>query len=284
MIIAQITDPHVVARGRKMQGVLDTNAAIQRAVAHLRGLVPRPQAVLVTGDLADEGDAPGYAFLREELDQLEMPYYVIPGNHDQRAPLLAAFAGHASANEAGFVQYAVDAGPLRLIALDTLVEGHDDGMLCGDRLAWLERELSAAPQRPTLLFMHHPPFETGIWWMDASGLSGAAELREIVSRHPQVKQIVCGHIHRAIQTGWGGTGVSIAPSTSHQVHLDLVPESPPHMIMEPPACHLHVFDGRGFVSHNSYIDTPTPPVDLTVYMGDWAKLKQELRARKAALR
>src|SRR5262249_3407056 len=101
MIIAQITDLHVVERGQKLSGLLDTNAMALAAVSHLNTLVPRPNVVLVTGDLVDHGHASEYVWLRELLDGLKMPYYVIPGNHDRRAPLLAAFAGHAEASPAG---------------------------------------------------------------------------------------------------------------------------------------------------------------------------------------
>jgi 3',5'-cyclic AMP phosphodiesterase CpdA len=275
----------VVERGRKLEGMIDTNGAAEAAVKHLTALVPRPDVVLVTGDLADHGAANEYALLREFLDRLPMPYFVIPGNHDRRAPLLDVFApSRASSSPGGFVQYAVDDFPLRMIALDTLLEGRDDGSLCDTRLEWLDKTLAIEPERPTLIFMHHPPFETGIWWMDSGGLNGAVALRHTVARHPQVKRIVCGHVHRPIQTAWDGVVVSIAPSTSHQVYLDLVPESPPQAVIEPTACHLHVFTGGESITHTSYINWPQKPIDLSVYLGDWESLKVEMRARKAALR
>ena len=78
--------------------------------------------------------------------------------------------------------------------------------------------------------------------------------------------------------------VTVAPSTAHQVHLDLVPEARPHFILEPPACELHVFHGTDFVTHTSYISWPEKPVDLTQFLGDWESVRAEMRARKAALR
>ncbi len=283
MLIAQITDLHVVDRGQKLAGVLDTNAMARAALAHLNTLVPRPDVVLVTGDLAEHGQASEYAVLRELLDGLVMPYYVIPGNHDRRTPLLAAFAAHAESSSSGFVQYALDRYPVRLVALDTLSEGRQDGLLCSARLTWLAETLAGAPDRPTLLFMHHPPFATGIWWLDTAGLVGAAALRQVVARHPQVGRIICGHIHRSIQTTWGGTLVTVAPSTAYQVHLDLGPERPPQCILEPPACQLHVFDGQGFVTHTSYVNWPQQPIDVSSFLGDWEAVKAERRARQTAL-
>ena len=283
MIVAQVTDLHVVERGQKMKGMLDTNTMAAAAIEHVKALAPRPDVVLVTGDLADDGNVAQYHFLRELLDGMAIPYYVIPGNHDHRAPLLQVFEGHVAA-AGDFLQYVIDDYPVRLIALDTLIEDRDDGLLCDRRLAWLDEALRGAPQRPTLIFMHHPPFETGVWWMDASGLSGSASLRAIVARHPQVQRIICGHVHRPIQTSWGATLISVAPSTAYQVHLDLVPESRPCFILEPPACQLHVFDGHGFVSHTSYVGWPQLPVDLSPMMGGWDLVRRELRARKEALR
>src|SRR5262249_45251102 len=205
MLIAQITDLHVVDRGQKLAGVLDTNAMARAALAHLNTLVPRPDVVLVTGDLAEHGQASEYAVLRELLDGLAMPYYVIPGNHDRRTPLLPAFAEHAESSSLGFVQYAIDRYPGRLVALATVSGGGQEGLRRSARLTWPEESRAGAPDRRTLLFMHHPPFATGIWWLDTAGLSGAAALRQVVARHPQVGRIICGHIHRSIQTNWGGT-------------------------------------------------------------------------------
>ncbi len=284
LIIAQITDLHVVAPGQRLAGVVDTNSMAEAAISHLNGLVPRPDLVLGTGDLVDNGEPSEYMRLREIFDDLEIPYYLIPGNHDRRAPLLEFFAGHVESGPSGFIQYTIEGHPVRLVALDTLNEGTQDGLLCNERLAWLDETLRQAPDRPTLIFMHHPPFETGIWWMDTSGLSGASDLREVIARHPQVARIVCGHIHRPIQVGWGGTLVSIAPSTAHQVHLDLVPENKPHFILEPPACQLHFFDGRDLITHTTYVNWPQKPIDLTQFMEDWEAVKAEWRARKAALR
>lgn len=284
MIIVQLTDTHVMPRGEKLAGLIDTNGMLAEAVRHVNSLEPRPALALVTGDLVDRPSVESYAMLRELLDRLEIESFLIPGNHDARPLLVAAFAHHAYLPRDGFLQYTVEEHPVRLVALDTTLPDRDEGRLCDERLAWLDQTLAAAPDRPTLILMHHPPFETGIWWMDAQGLGGAAAMRAVVERHPQVALVVCGHLHRPIQTGWGGTVVSVAPSTAHQVHLDLVPESRPHMVFEPPACHLHVWNGEGFVTHTSYVGWHEKPVDISPYMGDWEQVRAELRRLKGTLR
>ena len=134
--------------------------------------------------------------------------------------------------------------------------------MCAERLGWLAARLDEAPDRPTVLFMHHPPFATGIRHMDALGLAGAEALATLVARHPQVERVLCGHLHRPIQVRWAGTVASTAPSTAHQVVLDLADDAPATFAMEPPACQLHVWrPGTGLISHTSYIgrfDGPYP--------------------------
>jgi 3',5'-cyclic-AMP phosphodiesterase len=191
-----------------------------------------------------------------------MPVYLIPGNHDDRGALVAAFTAHRYLPRDGFVQYVVDAGPLRLIALDTLVPGKGSGWLCAERLAWLASQLDEAPARPTIILMHHPPFRTGIAHMDRLGLDNAEAFATVVRRHPQIEAIVCGHLHRPIQTRWNGTIAMTSPSTAHQVALDLRPDAPSAFMMEPPAFLLHVWHAdTGVITHTSYIggfDGPYP--------------------------
>jgi 3',5'-cyclic AMP phosphodiesterase CpdA len=171
MIIGQITDTHVLPEGRKLGNLIDTNAQLEAAVCLLNRLSTPPDAVLVTGDLTDDGECESYAVLRARLAALDSPFYLIPGNHDRRQALVDAFPDHAYLPRTGYLQYAIEDHAVRLIALDTLVEGSEDGALCEERLAWLDAALAAEPDRPALVFMHHPPFESGIWWMDAMGLS-----------------------------------------------------------------------------------------------------------------
>jgi 3',5'-cyclic AMP phosphodiesterase CpdA len=255
MIIAQITDTHVRHKGGLAYERVATDLMLEAAVRHLNTMRPQPTVVVATGDLCDRGAAEEYTHLRAILSEFEMPVFLIPGNHDDRAALRDAFSDHAYLPKDGdFLHYAVDDYPVRLIGLDTVVPGEAGGHLCAERLDWLAERLDAGPARPTVLFMHHPPFATGVKHMDEIGLDGAEALAEIVARHPQIERILCGHLHRPIQMRWHGTLVSTAPSTAHQVVLDLRHDAPAEFNMEPPACQLHVWDAaQGLVSHTSYI-------------------------------
>ncbi|MFO1154183.1 MAG: phosphodiesterase [Rhodospirillales bacterium] len=242
MLIAQISDTHLRASGRLLHGQIDTARALDACIAHLRRLDPAPDLVLATGDLADGGLPEEYARLRAAFDQLPMPVYVIPGNHDDREALRSSFADHGYLPAHGeFLHYTIEDFPLRLIGLDTVIPGEVGGALCPARLAWLGERLDEQPKRPTLIFMHHPPFPTGIGFMDWPPLYGASELQELVRRHPQVRQVVCGHIHRAIHVSWAGTTAAVAPSVVYQMNLALRPDDGFLLIDQPPAIALYLW-------------------------------------------
>jgi len=255
MLIVQLSDMHIRAEGQLLYDRIDTAAYLERAVAHVLTLDPRPDVVIMTGDLVEAGKPEEYARLRRVIAPLSMPVYVIPGNHDARDALRAAFADKGYFPAAGFLQYTVEDGPVRLIALDTLVEGKPHGALGEEQLTWLEARLEEQPQRPTMLLMHHPPFDCGIETFDRSRLKeGDGRLAELVRRHGNVERAACGHVHRPIQVRWAGTMASIAPSTAHQATLDLHEHSALTMMMEPPAIAVHQWrPGTGLVTHVSYI-------------------------------
>ncbi len=263
MLLAQISDMHVKAPGDPLYGRIDTPAFLDRAVAHLLALDPRPDLVIATGDLVDKGSIEEYRALRDLLAPLPMPVYLVPGNHDRRDGLRAVFGDRDWLPASGFVQYAVEAGPVRLLGLDTLVEGKGHGALCGERLDWLEARLGES-DRPTIVFMHHPPFDCGIAVMDADRLTeGADRLAEIVGRHGHVERVLCGHVHRPIQVRWAGTLASVAPSTAHQLTLDLRSDARLSLTMEPPGVALHLWrPGIGLVSHTSPVGTWRGPEPL----------------------
>jgi 3',5'-cyclic AMP phosphodiesterase CpdA len=267
MLIAQITDLHISTPGSANDRFFRTPEHLERAVAHLNGLSPRPDVVLATGDLVERGEPAEYARLRAILDGLTMPFYVIPGNHDAREPLARAFADGGYLPQEGYLHYAVERWPVRLIGLDTVVPGAAGGRLCTERLAWLEARLGEAPAQPTVVFMHHPPFVTGMRAMDAMGLEGGEGLAGVIARHPQVERVLCGHQHRPIIRRFAGTVAAVCPATAHQLVLDLDSTPRVAVVMEPPACMLHLWLGpeAGLVSHVSVIGNERPA--FTVYDG-----------------
>ena len=250
MLIAQITDTHITPDGVLAYRRVDTAAFLARAVEHILHLDPRPDLVFATGDLVDAGTREEYRRLRHLLAPLPMPVHLIPGNHDDRAAMRQEFPDHHYLPREGFLQYVVDVGTVRIIALDTLLPGAAGGLMDATRIGWLDARLREAPAAPTLIFMHHPPFKTGIAYMDSIGLEGADALADVVRRHPQVERVACGHLHRTIHSRWAGTVATTAPSTAHQVALDVREEADLGLTLEPPGYALHLWrPGMGLVSH-----------------------------------
>jgi len=255
LIIGQISDLHVSTEGKVSYGVVDAGAALRRCVESIMALERWPDLLLVTGDLVEGGLREEYQHLRALLAPLPMPWYVIPGNHDDRTVMRDCFRDHGYLHQWGpFAQYAIDEWPLRIIALDTVIPGEPGGRLCEERLSWLDRTLACEPSKPTLVMMHHPPFSTGMDHMDGMGLESPEKLAAILGRHAQVQCILCGHVHRPIEARFAGIPASICPSPSHQVALDLDPGAPARLTLEPPAYRLHLWTpASGLVSHTVYI-------------------------------
>lgn len=186
---AQLTDTHVTRDGPQA-------THLRAAIAYLNGLRPRTDALLLSGDAVNNGDAEQYAVLRDVLEHSAAPVYVVPGNHDRRAALRATLPESRYPGVHGArLNYAVDAGPVRLIGLDSSDWLRPGGVLDAATLTWLDENLGAAPDRPALIFMHHPPFRTGVNAADVFGFTGLTAFRSIVARHPAVRRIIAGHIH-----------------------------------------------------------------------------------------
>ena len=227
-LLAQLSDPHIGAEWFDDQSVPRLAAAVEA----IRAVRPQPDAVLVTGDIADHASDEEYEEVQELLARLG-PLHVLPGNHDDRRALRRHFGVPGGDGEP--VRYSVDLGLLRLVALDTTIPGEDPGALGADQLEWLDAELAAAPERLTLLAMHHPPLVVGVPACDDIGLAEPDRLAlgNVIKSHRQVRRIVCGHFHATITGELAGCGVLVAPSTYVQARLDfqakeieLTPEHP----------------------------------------------------------
>jgi 3',5'-cyclic AMP phosphodiesterase CpdA len=246
--IAQISDLHIKPPGSLAYGRIDTAVALERCVAELNAFRPRPDFVVISGDLADTPTAEEYQYLKRLLDPLKLPFAGIPGNHDSREMMRATFP-QAYAAASGPLNQQVEIGALDLVLLDSSVPEKPHGELDAPTLQWLEATLASMSGRPALVFLHHPPFRSGIWHMDRQNLLNAGELAAVVSRHPRVQLIAAGHVHRATFTAFAGVSTTICPAPNHAVDLDLAEARQPSFKVEPPAFHLHSwFPDAGFGS------------------------------------
>jgi 3',5'-cyclic-AMP phosphodiesterase len=240
ILIAQISDLHIKPRGVLAYGRVDTAAALAACVDELNRFGPPPALVVASGDLVDDAAVEEYDHLRELLRPLQVPLAVIPGNHDARALLRAAFPDQPYAATAA-LNLVVSVGGLDIVLVDSSVPGEPFGRLDDQTLSWLDGTLTASPARPALVFLHHPPFLTGIAHMDEQNLRNAADLEAMLRRNPRVQLVAAGHVHRAVLTSFAGIAATICPVANHAVALDLDRRLPPSLRIEPPAFHLHAW-------------------------------------------
>ncbi|NTX49637.1 phosphodiesterase [Burkholderia cepacia] len=254
-VIAQLSDIHVRPHGVLYQDAVDSNVMFSAAVDSLNRIRPEPDLIVISGDLTDEGTEDEYQKLRELLVELRRPFVVLPGNHDDRGNLRAAFSDHAWLPNEGALSFALDVGELRLVALDTSVPGLHHGELDAETLAWLDSELTEHRSRTVVIVMHHPPFMTGIPYLDVYGLRNADAFARVLARHSNVDRILAGHVHRSMQTRLGSVPVLTCPSTTTQIALRVEADAQPASFLEPPAYMLHRWTGRGqsAVSHLCYV-------------------------------
>jgi 3',5'-cyclic AMP phosphodiesterase CpdA len=243
-LLVQLSDPHI---GASWDGI-DPAPRFEAAVEAVRSLDTAPDAVLVSGDLAEHAADAEYEQVRELVARIGAPFYVLAGNHDDRDALHRNFGVPGAAGAP--VQYAAELGPLRLVVVDSTLPGADSGELGTERLAWIDATLAADPATSTVIAMHHPPITHGIPAWDAIGLPAEDRraLGDIVAANPQVQRIVAGHVHRAI-IGWlGGRSVFTVPSTYMQGLLTFAaPEL--RLSTDPPGFAVHAFVDGELVSH-----------------------------------
>jgi len=261
MLIAQLSDTHITQAGGKACRVADANAAVARCVARINALTPRPDLALITGDITNDGDAEQSSEAARILSGLEMPFHVIPGNHDRREALSAAFgARRCGGMEEGYMQYSFDHAGVRFIAVDSTAPDTAGGVFCETRARWLRRELERAGDMPVIIFMHHPPLKFGVLETDADGFEGAELLAGALARHERIERILCGHIHLNAHAMWRGIAVSAAPAASGmRLALDLTMREDPAFIIDEGSFLLHQRTADGeLVSHclNARMDEP----------------------------
>ncbi|MGD9966153.1 MAG: metallophosphoesterase [Hyphomonadaceae bacterium] len=212
--LAQISDPHLRAD--------DGGAAarqLRRAMAQARDY--HADVILLTGDLVNDERADEYAALADCLRDPPAPLYLMPGNHDRRDLIRSTFPEHRYLPRAGFLSYAIDDFPVRVIAVDQVAEGETHGVLTQAGADWLDETLSSAPRQPTIVALHHPPFPTHDLLFDRIGLLDAGLFESVIARHRQVARIICGHHHRTVFGQIAHAPVVVAPSSSWTYGLAL---------------------------------------------------------------
>jgi Icc protein len=234
--LLHLSDLHAVAAGTRASGVLDTNALLRAAIDTLseRLMAIGPiDAMLVTGDISDDGSPDSYTIARAQLARLGLPVFVVPGNHDRRAAFREAFADTATMPDDGPLDWIAEVAGTQIVGLDTLVEGRGGGRLRARTLDHLAAALDQSEGQPVVVALHHPPLHTGIRFMDAIGLENAEALEGILRRHDGSLRVLAGHVHGVYHGMLGGHPVVTAPSTCSAFAFDQREEAPVGFMLGP---------------------------------------------------
>jgi Icc protein len=249
-----MTDSHIVEASEQIIG-LDPFERFQEVLTHAITNHGDADRLIITGDLTHHGRTEQYRRLRELFDPIEMPVSLLLGNHDKREGFREVLGG------AGFAQTQFNFGDVSCLTLDTLagppyVDGHHSGLLCEERMAWLDAELGAATGR-VLIFMHHPPFDTGFDGMDAIKLANADAFFDVIEKHNNVAHLFCGHVHRTISGTARGLPFTIFKSPCHQMPMLLGETGSSHSVDEPGAYGIVLLGPDSVIVHHQDVGLPS---------------------------
>jgi len=272
MLIVQISDLHITTPLKMAYGVASTVQNLYQCIQHINQLKPQPDLVLVTGDICNENSFDELVNAKTILDTLNTPYYVMPGNHDTRNDLTSVFGSkHCPVNledssSSSFINYVIESKELRMIAVDSTIDGKSGGELCDNRLAWLKTRLDEKKDKPTLIIMHHPPIKLGVFETDMDLFIGTEKLKNLLNNYSNIKAILSGHVHRHTHTLWSNTVVITAPSTSMELVLELDSKQPSKFYNEPPSYLLHYWTtDNNLVSHAIMVHETSGPYPFRSY-------------------
>ena len=258
MLIAHLSDLHIAAPGRKAYGKVATDNHLDRCVKHINNLKPQPDLVLVTGDITFSGQAEETALAGRLLGDLHMPWYVVPGNHDDPDTLNILQQGWERApvireGSSGF-DYFLPGYPIGLFGIDSSTSDSPGGKVSKAQVQWLHCRLVENTDKPAIIFLHHPPVRCGVLETDEDGFEGVDLLGEVIEYFPNIIRVLCGHIHLVSHVNWRGTVVSAAPSMGLGLFLDLTMKLPSSFVVEDPGYYLHYYTpAQDLVTHTVYV-------------------------------
>jgi len=280
--LVQITDTHILPPGELLYGQVDTSVHLMETVAEIRRMRPVPEGVIVTGDLVERADEASYRHFKALMDPIDVPVFVLPGNHDDPELMLDMFSDRTwfPANGETF-QYAVEVDSFRLLALNSHIRGSELPEFDGAHLDWLVDELPRS-KRPTLIAIHHPPMVTGVEFIDMGGTAWFQGLKEVLEGEHNVHLVICGHCHTDMAGRIANVPVYMSGSVAHQLiaarNLDIAPSFEAHSV----APVLHQFLDGHFLSGSYPWPRHTEENRIDKQSGiPWEKLKLQMMGSKA---
>lgn len=245
MKLLHLTDLHLPAPGDMLWG-LDPYARADAFLTEMAEAHPDADLCVISGDLADNGAPGAYDWLAARLARFPVPTMLMIGNHDDREVMRARLPGLSDDGQ-GFVQGVRQIEDQVFLFLDTFKGGTSAGQYCAARQSWLAQQLQAADGRPVRLFMHHPPFDIGVPYMDRIKLEEAEAFADILQGH-DIRNIFFGHVHRPVFVSWRGIACNALPAAAHQVPLDRARTGTSYSV-EPPMYATILVEGDTTIVH-----------------------------------
>lgn len=237
MKFIHLSDTHLLPPGQKVFD-LDPTDHLDSCLRSIRENHSDAELMVLGGDLTYDGQEEAYQTLSQRLEGFPIPALFIPGNHDDREAMAANLPGLVP-DGSGFLHQVCQTQAGAFILLDTQSGPHKSknqhGLLCPARRDWLAARLEDNRDRPVYLFMHHPPFASGLAFMDRTRLREPEILAELLDHHPDVRHLFIGHLHRRLSGSWRGIPFSVPGSTSFQLALDLGPDPDLTISLEQPS-------------------------------------------------
>jgi len=191
VLLVQITDCHIFATAEDCLQGLNTRqsfAAVSNAAVKNHH---KPDLLVATGDLSQDGTTASYAYLAHEFDDMGIPTFWLPGNHDDSDAMRKHFTGkwiHAGKQ--------VLIGKWQIVLLDSTIQGEVCGRVSATQLGFLERALKAYPDRHALVCLHHQALDCGSEWLDLKGLKDSDQLRTQLLQYDNLRAVLWGHVHQ----------------------------------------------------------------------------------------
>lgn len=239
LTIAHISDLH-------FNGTEYNNRRVRAVLDYINERSTEIDVLLVTGDIADSGHPSQYEEAAQTLWS-PLPMLICPGNHDARDEfgfgLLGKHSHDDPLNRAQLISGAL------FISVDSSVRGQPYGHLSDHTLAWMEAQIDAQPPTtPVFVSFHHPPVRLRMPFMDHIRMADNEGLEQLVTNHPNIAAMFCGHAHTGAVTTFAGRPLCLAPGVASTLNL---PFEGAEVInpTQPPGLAFHTYaDGR-LVSH-----------------------------------
>lgn len=213
--LLQITDCHIFATAEETLQGINTRLSLKQVTAAALANNESPDLVLATGDLSQDGSVESYQYLAQLFDQMQLPTFWLPGNHDNLQNMQAEFNGSQIHSDKQFL-----VGAWQIVLLDSTIPGEVFGRIAESELDFLDQALHRYPERHALVCLHHQAQDTGSEWLDQKGLKESAQLRDRLSRHNNLRGVLWGHVHQEAHHSIGGVEWMSTPSSCVQFKPD----------------------------------------------------------------